>query len=76
MLPEYSSIVLTAPVASTEAQLLPGQIGVIVHVHPNSSTYIVEFFNQDGDTIAVEDVEASQLRPITDQDRHQARATA
>ncbi len=45
-----------------------GAVGVIVHVHDGGTDYIVEFFDTDGNTIAIEDVHENQMRALTDED--------
>ena len=33
--------------------LRPGDVGVVVHVHPDGEAYVVEFLTLDGDTAAI-----------------------
>lgn len=74
--PEHSSVVLTEalPAAGLEA----GDVGVIVHVHDNGIAYEVEFLALDGSTLAIETLEAQQVRAAESGDiphvRHQRSA--
>ncbi len=48
-----------------EYQLKAGDVGVVVDITPNGSQYTLEFFNFDGDTIAVVPVRPDQVRRIS-----------
>ncbi len=63
MLQEFEQITLTAdiPVEGLKA----GDVGTIVHIHPQGVAYEVEFFSPAGNTIAVATVENYQARPST-----------
>ena len=54
-------------------ELKPGDVGVIVHVHPGGEPFVAEFTALDGDTIAIATVLPSQARPITGADVTHAR---
>ena len=45
--------------------LLPGALGVVVHVYPDQNTYEVEFLNVDGTTIGIEPLEVGDLQLAT-----------
>ena len=66
MLEEYDQIVLTADVTGDGGQeLKPGDVGVIIHVHPDMEAFVAEFPSLDGDTIAIATVLPSQVHPVT-----------
>ncbi len=74
MFKEHDQIVLTADVTGDEAEeLKPGDVGVIVHVHPGGDAFVVEFMALDGDTVAVATVLPSQARPVSSEDITHAR---
>ena len=54
MFKEHERIVLTTDVCGdTGEQLRPGDMGVVVHVHPGGEAYVVEFTVPDGDATAI-----------------------
>jgi ATP-dependent exoDNAse (exonuclease V) alpha subunit len=66
MIREHDSVVLTRDLPS--AGLVAGDVGVVVHVYGGGTAYEVEFVNFDGETIAVESLEAAPcvvLEPAT-----------
>ncbi len=67
MLKEHDLVVLTADV-SEEDDLKAGDVGTIVHVHPEREAFVVEFMAFDGTTVP-----ASQARPVTGEDITHAR---
>ena len=66
MIREHDIVVLTQDLPSEG--LRAGDAGTVVHVHPNSAGYEVEFMTLGGATIAVATVMAGQLRSITRRD--------
>ena len=67
MLKEHQQIVLTVPVTGDEQQeLQPGDIGTIIHVHPNQKAFVAEFTSLHGETITIATVLRSQARPAID----------
>ncbi|MEX2430843.1 MAG: DUF4926 domain-containing protein [Dehalococcoidia bacterium] len=52
-----------------------GTVGYIVHVYGKGEAFIVEFFDK-GETIAVADVRADQVRAATEQDLAARRMSA
>ena len=44
--------------------LIAGDVGTVVFVHANGAAYEVEFMTADGETVAVETLEASQVEPV------------
>jgi hypothetical protein len=56
-----------------EKGLKRGDVGVVVHVYENDVAYEVEFMTKDGHTIAVETLEAEQVRAVQANDLWQVR---
>ena len=74
MFREHEQVVLTADLTGDEGEdLRPGDVGVVVHVHPDGTAYVVEFLTLDGDTAAIATVLPSQARPVTSTDMTHAR---
>ena len=71
MLKEHDRIVLTKDVP--KAGLKSGDVGAIVHVHPQGAAFEVEFLTLDGDTAALATVLPSQVRPVSGEDITHAR---
>jgi len=44
--------------------LIAGDVGTVVFVHGDGAAYEVEFMTADGETVAVETLEASQVEPV------------
>ncbi len=72
MLEEHDLVVLLADVPG-EDDLKAGDVGTIVHIHPERAAFTVEFMTFDGNTVAVVTVPASQVRPVTGEDLTHAR---
>jgi len=62
MIREHDSVVLTTDLPAHG--LVAGDVGVVVHVYEREAGYEVEFVNFDGETIAVESVQAAAIRPV------------
>ncbi|MYB75984.1 MAG: DUF4926 domain-containing protein [Chloroflexi bacterium] len=63
---EHEQIVLTAVVRDDEGKCLyAGDVGKIIHIHPEERAFVVEFMAQDGETAAIATVLPSQARPVT-----------
>lgn len=74
MFREHEQVVLTADIIGDEGESLrPGDVGVVVHVHPGGEAYVVEFLTLDGDTAAIATVLSSQARPVATTDMTHAR---
>ena len=74
MFKEHEQIVLTAAVIGDEQEeLKPGDVGAIIHIHPNEEAFVAEFFSLDGETVAIATVLPSQARTVTSQDVTHAR---
>ena len=71
MFKEHDLLVLTADIS--EKGLQAGDVGTIVHIHPEGKAFVVEFMALDGDTLAIATVLPSQARPVTGQDITHAR---
>ncbi len=66
MIKEHENAVLTVDLPSTG--LMAGDIGVVVHVYENAKAYEVEFIALDGNTLAVETLDADKIRSIRDRE--------
>jgi hypothetical protein len=66
MIQEHDSVVLTTDLPARG--LVAGDVGVVVHVYERESGYEVEFVNFDGETIAVESVQAEAVRRVGSRD--------
>ncbi len=74
MFKEHEQIVLTADVFGDDGvELKSGDVGTIIHIHPNEEALVVEFMSLDGDTLAVTTVLPSQARLVTNADLTHAR---
>ena len=74
MFKEHEPIVLTADVFGDEGEeLKSGDVGTIIHTHPNGEALVVEFMSLNGDTVAIATVLPSQARPVTNADLTHAR---
>jgi uncharacterized cupin superfamily protein len=71
---EHEQIVLTADVfGDEEEELKPGDVGAIIHIHPNEEAFVVEFMSLDGETVVIATVLPSQARRVTSADLTHAR---
>ena len=74
MFKEHEQIVPTADLFGDEGEeLKSGDVGTIIHIHPNEEALVVEFMSLDGDTVAIATVLPSQARPVTNADFTHAR---
>ena len=74
MFEEHDQIVLTVDVTGDDGQeLKPGDVGVVVHVHPGGEAFVAEFTALDGNTDTIATVLPAQARPITGADPTQVR---
>lgn len=65
MFKEHEQVVLTAPTRNDDGELMrPGDVGVIVHVHPNYEAYVVEYFGINGETVSTGTTLPTQIRPV------------
>lgn len=66
MITEHASVVLTEniPASGLEA----GDVGVVVHVHRDGKAFEVEFMSLDGGTLAIQTLEARQVREACSRD--------
>ena len=74
MIREHDRVVLTAHLA--DDGLLPGDVGVIVHIYPRDEAYEVEFVTLTGKTAAVVTLSADQVRPVLSSEIPHARELA
>lgn len=71
---EHSRFVLTADVTGDEEEeLKPGDVGVVIHIHPGGEAFVAEFVTLDGNTSVIATVLFSEARPVTDKDIVHAR---
>ena len=71
---EHEQIVLTADVLGDEGEeMKSGDVGTIIHIHPDKEAFVVEFMSLDGGTVAIATVLPSQVRPVTGADLTHAR---
>jgi hypothetical protein len=61
MIKELDGAILTTDLP--EYGLQAGDVGTVVHVFGRGEAYIVEFMTLDGETIAVVELEADQVKP-------------
>ena len=65
---------LTTDVFGDEGEeLKSGDVGTIIHIHPNEEAFVVEFISLNGDTVVIATVLPSQARPVTNVDLTHAR---
>ena len=63
MFKEHEQIVLTASLTGDNGEeLKPGDVGTVIHIHPNQQAFVVEFISLDGSTSAIATVLPSQAR--------------
>jgi hypothetical protein len=63
MTDELDTVVLTRDLP--EQRLRKGDLGAVVHVHPDRTAYEVEFVTLDGGTLAVVTLPADAIRAAT-----------
>jgi hypothetical protein len=66
MITEHASVVLTEDIAASGLQA--GDVGVVVHIYRQGAAYEVEFMTLDGGTLAIETLEAGQVREAGSRD--------
>ena len=76
MIEEFEEVVLLRDLPGDA--LRTGDVGVVVEVFPGRGNvppgYMVEFMTLTGETVAVVDVTADALRPVSERDMPQTRA--
>ena len=60
MIHEFDQVALTIDLPDYHLQ--SGDVGTVVDITPNGKQYTLEFFNFDGETVAVVPVSASNVR--------------
>lgn len=70
MIKEFDVVVLTRDIDGTH--LKRGDLGTIVDVLADGKAYIVEFLLEGGFTAALEDIEATDVRPLVEGEIDQA----
>ena len=77
MLKEHDTVILTGAIkGDSDTDLVPGDVGCIIHVHDSGIAYVVEFAALDGETIDIATVGPEQVRAATARDLTHARETA
>lgn len=66
MITEHASVVLTEDIPTSGLEA--GDVGVVVHIHHDGKAYEVEFMSLDGGTLAIQTLEAWQLREARSRD--------
>ncbi|MBI5670358.1 MAG: DUF4926 domain-containing protein [Chloroflexi bacterium] len=74
MIKEFDQVALTVDLP--DFHLKAGDVGTVVDITPNGKQYTLEFFNFDGDTVAVVPVAPSQVRTISSREIAHARLLA
>lgn len=72
MINEHDRVVLLSDLP--QAGLTAGDVGTVVHVHQRGAAFVVEFMTLDGETVAVETLEAAAIRPVRAREVAHARA--
>ena len=63
MFKEHEQIALTACLTGDNGEeLKPGDVGTVIHIHPNQQAFVVEFNSPDGSTFAIATVLPCQAR--------------
>ena len=62
MIKEHDSVVLTQDIPANGFKA--GDVGTVVHIHPNAAAYEVEFVTLAGETVGVVTLKPEQIRPI------------
>ncbi len=71
MIKEFDQVALTIDL--TEHHLIAGDVGTVVDITANGKQCTLEFFNFDGDTVAVVPVSPEQVRRINSNEVTHAR---
>lgn len=71
MISELDCVALTANLP--EYGLTAGDVGAVVHIYKGGERFMVEFTTFDGSTVAVANVAASQIRPLSRHEIHHTR---
>ena len=77
MFKEHDIAILAGAVrGDDDTNLLPGDVGCIIHIHGKGVANVVEFTAVDGKTIEIATVRPEQVRAVTATDITHARETA
>ena len=71
---ELDTVALTRDIPANG--LKAGDVGAVVHVHPDGQTYEIEFVSLDGETLALLTLTAGDIRPVAKREIAHARAVA
>ena len=72
MIREHDVVVLTCDLP--EHGLVRGDMGTVVHIHPEAVAYGIEFMTLDGETLAVVSLAKDQVRTVAPGEIRHARA--
>jgi hypothetical protein len=71
---EHDCVVLTQDIPADGLQA--GDVGTVVHIHPDAAGYDVEFMTLTGRTVAIATVLPTQVRPTSPRDLTHVRVLA
>lgn len=71
MFKEHDYVVLTTDPPSNN--LVQGDVGTVVHIHPGEAAFEVEFATLAGETVAVLTIQSTQCRPVGSCDMNHVR---
>ena len=74
MIKEFDQVALTVDLS--DFHLKAGDVGTVVDITPNGKQYTLEFFNFNGDTVAVVPVSPSQVQTLSNREITHARELA
>ena len=76
MFKEHDTVILTDTIKGDDNnELLPGDVGCVIHIHGDADAYVVEFAALDGETVDIATVKPEQIRAIAAGDMTHARVT-
>ena len=77
MFNEHDAIILTKAVTADDGtELVPGDVGFIIHIHSKGKAYVAEFMSVDGETIDIATVTPDHIRSATATDMAHSRETS
>ena len=71
MFEEHEMVILASDIP--EEELREGDVGTIVSILGGGDAFLVEFMTLDGHTVAVAELQAAQMRTVTNRDVDHAR---
>ncbi len=77
MFNEHDTIILTGAVTADDGtELVPGDVGCIIHIHGKGEAYVAEFMSIDGGTIDIATVTPDNVRSASSTDMSHSRETS